>query len=381
MSEKKDEKILKADSRDLLSIVKEALLGIEDTSVEVDGQILWVSNSLEGFKLPIDCRSIGSFGVVISPYRERCLKIDFSAESLVIVTPNDFVFDVTQEGFVRVSNVPPLCSVRELLSGFENYSNNPEPSGNPYADRGNYFFQRALIESALIKGLDVEAVARRLNALIAGTRTEEHIRALPKSGEATLRDFMCFARKLIIPDFNEDFIRCWNQYFCLKPWDFYFGLTNELPGSVVAVRLGPDGAGAFGVIVHAGEMQVGDFRIEFNIPNHSAELNHMDGNDEVEAILPRFMENLSKSCLSLGIDELRGHFGGAGSYLGAKAGFAPSQADWFRLRQQLRKRVEELKLSDNDRQTVLRILESDDPAAIQEIANLDLPYTEGTDQD
>ncbi len=381
MSEEKDGKQFIGSSADLAWLVREALLSVESTTVEVKGEIFWVSNGLDGFKLPVDCRSVRGLEKVLSPYSEKCLKIDLSDGGFVIATPNDFVFNVTQAGLVRVDNLPPVCSLRELLGGFENYSKNPERSSNLAVNLGNYLFQRALIESALIKGLDVEAVARCLNHLISGTRTEEYIQGITKKEATRLRDFACLAGKLMVPDFNDDFIRCWNQYFCLKPWDFYFGLTNELPGSLVAVRLGPDGAGAFGVIVHAGEKRVGDFRIEFNIPKHSAELNLMDGNDEVEAILPQFMENLSKSCLSLGIDELRGHFGGAGSYLGAIAGFAPTQAEWFRLREQLRKRVEELELSDADRQTALRILESDDPTAIQEIANLDLPYTGGIDQD
>jgi hypothetical protein len=50
--------------------------------------------------------------------RSNGLQIFYSDGGGKIVTPDDFVFNVEQYGMVQVGNLPPMCSIREMVSGF-----------------------------------------------------------------------------------------------------------------------------------------------------------------------------------------------------------------------------------------------------------------------
>lgn len=315
----------KDSTTDPVSILKEAVLRVPNTRVEIKGDILWISNLLDGYQLPVKWRSVSRFGKVMSPYAEECLRMDLSGRGFVIVTPNDYVFDVTQEGYYRVKGLPQHCSVRDLIASLERYEQNLKSTNDLDTATADYVYERALIESALLKGLDVEALARRFNHAFDVTGVGAST-ALRKSDAVTVRDFECLLGKLVVPEFSKDFLAHWKQYVPLNPWDFYFRLTDGLPGSIVAVRLSPDGTGAVGVIVHPGQPAEVVFRAEFDIPGHRAELNYLDGKDlsEAEITLPKFLPNLEKTCLSLGIETLGASFSGKGSHFGANAGFLPT---------------------------------------------------------
>lgn len=361
--------------------LERALLQIESTVVAQYRAHLKISNALEQFIAWVDPNSVIGSEFVISPYGERCLKMDLRDNGFLIVTPNDFVFDVTQEGFVKVDNLLPMCSVRELFAGFADYEKNPEPDNNIATNVANHLFQRALIESAFIKGFDVEPLARRLNRLVAGTELGNCIQAFTSRSQITARDFRSIALKLRTPLPDYEFVELWKRYIRVKPWDFYFTLADNLPGSLVWLDLADTGQGSFKLELEAEQVRIASFEVKFDISAHTAELTdiHLNERYQCSDIFSHFMTNAADICTGMGIEKLTGHFAGESSHAAASFGFLPSQEEWFRLRAELRKRVDHLRMSDADRAKVVAILESDDPRGVQEIANLDFPY--GKDDD
>ena len=73
----------------------------------------------------------------------------------IIVTPNDFVFNVEQSGLVRVGDLPPMCSIREMGLGSENYKKNPTPSDNMDNNFGLFFLHYYIVKSAIARGFEI----------------------------------------------------------------------------------------------------------------------------------------------------------------------------------------------------------------------------------
>ena len=133
----------------------DGLSRIQNVKTTKNDSFLIVETDLPNFHLEIDHSNIDEIESIISPHGEECLRIYYVDGGGVIVTPNDFVFNVEQNGFVQVNNLPPMCSVREMCSTFERFKSNPLSSDNFDANMGSYYLNYYIFQSALFRGISV----------------------------------------------------------------------------------------------------------------------------------------------------------------------------------------------------------------------------------
>jgi hypothetical protein len=130
--------------------------------LQPDGNSLTIENDLPGFSLQIDSRNVEDLQWVFSPFGEECIQLFLLNGSFLIISPNDFVFDVQQEGIIQVQNLPPICSVREMMMGFEDYLKNPCPSSNYDENLGLFYLHLYIIKSAESHGITIQSMMEEL---------------------------------------------------------------------------------------------------------------------------------------------------------------------------------------------------------------------------
>lgn len=148
--------------------LKNAILEVPNTSIEENNQIFTISTGMDIFKAVVDTDKIEDFDFMISPAGQICVALKFNDGGMIIVMPNDFVFDVVQKGAVEISNLPQTCSLRGLAVEMSRYGNDPEPSDNIDVNIGMYFMYKYLIQSAKNKGFDVSIMLKQLTDAIKG---------------------------------------------------------------------------------------------------------------------------------------------------------------------------------------------------------------------
>ena len=124
---------------------------------------LLVKNQLKKYDSEIDCENVLFAEIISSPTGENCLQVFYSDGGGIIVTPNDFVFDVQQDGLIHVSDLPPMCSIRELISGYESYRKNPKPSWNMDYNYGLFYLHYYIFNSAIAKGFKIPMIDELYN--------------------------------------------------------------------------------------------------------------------------------------------------------------------------------------------------------------------------
>ena len=138
---------------------------VELTRVKlVSSAAVEVFNMLEGYSALIDSLRVVSTRFVESPFKQVCLQI-FYADGGLIISPNDFVFDVKQDELVRVDNLPAICSVREMVEGLDAYLRSPNPSENLDLSMGLYCFHYYIVKSALRHGFPVDGFVENLKRI------------------------------------------------------------------------------------------------------------------------------------------------------------------------------------------------------------------------
>lgn len=138
---------------------------VESASAKVAGDfMLEVGNSRNNYTVLFDVRNVASTQFVISPYNQSCLQVNFN-QGGIIITPDDFVFDVPQDEFINVSNLPGLVSIREMIHGLQQYFINPNPNGNIDLNSGLYFSHYYIVKSAFRKGFLVDMYVQRLKEI------------------------------------------------------------------------------------------------------------------------------------------------------------------------------------------------------------------------
>ena len=136
----------------------ENLNQIENVTTTSKYNFVEVETHLSGFKAKIDCEEVLFSQLISSPTGEECLQVFYSDGGGLIITPNDFVFNVKQDEFVQVNNLPPMCSIREMALGFDNYKRNPNPSENHDNNMGLFYVHYYIMKSAVSKGFEVEQI-------------------------------------------------------------------------------------------------------------------------------------------------------------------------------------------------------------------------------
>lgn len=121
-----------------------------------------IENELAGFSLELNPENVTDLQWVFSPFGEECIQLFLKDGGFLIISPNDFVFDVQQDGFIQVQNLPPICSVREMMMGFEDYRENPCPSDNYDENLGLYYLHLYILKSAESHGIAISAMMEEL---------------------------------------------------------------------------------------------------------------------------------------------------------------------------------------------------------------------------
>ncbi|MGE0077982.1 MAG: hypothetical protein AB7S48_09000 [Bacteroidales bacterium] len=129
---------------------------VDNTKSEViSDYTIKVLNSLDDFYALIDSREVVDIQFIVSPFNQKCLQI-YYANGGVIITPDDFVFDVQQDELIKVTNLPDVCSIREMIVGLQNYFTDPDSCANEDLNMGTYFFHYYILKSALRRRFPVD---------------------------------------------------------------------------------------------------------------------------------------------------------------------------------------------------------------------------------
>jgi hypothetical protein len=131
---------------------------------ETESHTILVTNALANFDISLNPRDISDTNFVVSPTGDRVLRISMN-QGGIIVTPDDYVFNVEQDEFIQVDDAPPMCSIVEMVNGLERYIQNPMPSDNMDNCVGLYYIHYYIINSARSKGFQVDALMDKLQAI------------------------------------------------------------------------------------------------------------------------------------------------------------------------------------------------------------------------
>ena len=142
---------------EMLSMQLEQIDSVRATVIKDTNRIL-VTTQLENYTLEVDCKYVLDTKFISSPMGEECLQIFYTDNGGIIVTPDDFVFNVEQDGYIHVANLPPMCSIRELVSGFKSYIENPNPSKNIDENLGQFYLHLYIFKSAIVKGFEIPMI-------------------------------------------------------------------------------------------------------------------------------------------------------------------------------------------------------------------------------
>lgn len=107
-------------------------------AIETENHKVHVTNALDNFDISLNPHDISGTDFVVSPKGDRVLRISMN-QGGVIVTPDDYVFNVEQDEFIRVDDAPPMCSIVEMVNGLERYIQNSMPSDNMDNSVGLYY--------------------------------------------------------------------------------------------------------------------------------------------------------------------------------------------------------------------------------------------------
>jgi hypothetical protein len=134
------------------------------TAVETEDHKIHVTNALDAYYVDLDPQDIIDAQFIASPTGVKVLKIYFNSGG-IIVTPDDYVFNVVQDEFIQVDDAPPMCSITEMIDGFERYILNPMPSDNIDNCVGLFYIHHYIIKSARKKGFKVDSFMDALDAI------------------------------------------------------------------------------------------------------------------------------------------------------------------------------------------------------------------------
>lgn len=133
-------------------------------AIETSDHSIHVSNALKNFQIELNPEEISDAHFISSPTGEKVLQIYFGSGG-IIVTPDDYVFDVVQDEIMQVEDAPPMCSISEMLLGYEHYKINPLLSTNFDNCVGQFYMHYYIFKSAKLKGFNVDSYLNELESI------------------------------------------------------------------------------------------------------------------------------------------------------------------------------------------------------------------------
>lgn len=130
---------------------------VKVTAINGSSKVL-IENDLKDYNIEIDSEDVDFVDFIDSPMGDECAQVYYTTGSGIIICPNDFVFEVEQDEMVQVGDLPPMCSVTEMIQGFENYKSDPTPSDNIDNNMGLFYLHYYIIKSAVAIGFKVPMI-------------------------------------------------------------------------------------------------------------------------------------------------------------------------------------------------------------------------------
>ncbi len=126
--------------RDLQQIENAKILNSEN-------QIVTIGN-LNKYAAKIHLDLIESCQVIASDLGEKGFKINLKTTDFLIVTSNNYIFNIQNSSIIRFSNLPEIASLNEILEETAQYIKNPAPTNNIDQTLAFYLQIKILLKNA-----------------------------------------------------------------------------------------------------------------------------------------------------------------------------------------------------------------------------------------
>ncbi len=110
--------------------LKKEIEKINNISVSIEKDILLIKNNYTNYTSKILYKEVIDFRNFFGPNMVECLGLLFEDNGELIITENDFVFNVIQDEFVKIEDLPPLISTTEVERDFMFFREKDNFDGN-----------------------------------------------------------------------------------------------------------------------------------------------------------------------------------------------------------------------------------------------------------
>jgi hypothetical protein len=152
----------------------EALNLIENVNTTITESEIKITNS-NPFTALVNPKDIIKFENITSPTNEICLKLQLNDSNFLVITPKDFVFNTLNGRMIKVSNLPEMISINEMLDIKSKYIKNPEPNKNMHNTIALYILTKLVILSAKAKNFDVDNLLQEIKKAANKTSVKKDI--------------------------------------------------------------------------------------------------------------------------------------------------------------------------------------------------------------
>ena len=149
----------------LLTELYYALSRLGGVQVEADADSYRITNRLQGYSAKVHFDEIEGFKPIVSPGGDAGIQIFYRYEGGLVVTAQDYMFDIQQGPFYTVPNLPPIFTLSLLIDSFLDYRQNPSPSTAEEVNVSVYFTLKYIIDSAEAKGFDMSAIRSEMQQI------------------------------------------------------------------------------------------------------------------------------------------------------------------------------------------------------------------------
>ncbi len=139
--------------KDLNSIENVKTIFVDDTII--------IQNSNK-YQAKILLSKVKSTEIVVSLYGEKGFKMTFKNNNFLIVTPEDYVFNIKNIGLYRIQNLPEIITLNGIIENAGQYIKNPEPNNNIDNTVALYLLNKILLENAELYNFDIRELKQNV---------------------------------------------------------------------------------------------------------------------------------------------------------------------------------------------------------------------------
>lgn len=145
--------------------LRDDMTTVENVQIEEHEGNVIISNGLKVIKLEVECQDIDdSSDLIVSPFREFCMKLFLKKGGFVIVTPKDFVFDLPEMDNVKFEGMLPVAVVTDMIRVVAYFKKDMEQIESVDSAM-TYVMYRHMIKTGIKRGLTLERLLERLDEI------------------------------------------------------------------------------------------------------------------------------------------------------------------------------------------------------------------------